>query len=66
MKQKNEFLVVTTDRNRLRKHGEITYESKMTNVVGFETLKSSERVKRIGGVVSVDEARTGRLYGSIG
>lgn len=58
---KNIFLVVTNDLKRLRKHGIITYESQYTNVVGFETNKSLERVKRIGGVINVVEARTGNL-----
>lgn len=56
---KNTFIVVTTDINRLRKHGVITYQSQYTNVVGFETNKSLERVERIGGVVSAGEAATG-------
>jgi uncharacterized protein YlbG (UPF0298 family) len=58
---KNTFLVVTTDIDRLRKHGVITYQSKYSRFVGFETNKSLERVKKIGGVVSAEVARTGHL-----
>jgi hypothetical protein len=58
----NQWLITVSQIDELSKCANIIYESQYTNLIGVESDLTKEELLSLDGVITVEEAATGRFY----